>query len=90
MLGGKPTDPADPGEMQRLRKESLESLALDILGDAETFADSVRAEIAYRVAKAQIDAAHWMKWSVVAIAITSGLTALATIFAWVWPHPLCH
>ena len=89
-LDGDPRAPADPGEMQRLRRESLESLTEDLLGDAGTFSESVRAEIAYRVAKAQIDAARYMKWSVIAIAITSGLTALAAFPGWLLPNPLIH
>ena len=50
--------------------------------------DDLVAEITRRVAQAQIDAARWMKWSVIALAITSGLTAFAAFAAWLLPNPL--
>jgi hypothetical protein len=41
-----------------------------------------QAELSRRLTKAQMDAAFWMKWSVVVIALT-GLVQLAT---WLWPR----
>jgi hypothetical protein len=45
------------------------------------------------VAQAQIDSARYMKWSIIAVAVTSGLTAIAAIatavmayLAWGYPH----
>lgn len=45
------------------------------------------------VAQAQIDSAWYMKWSMISVAVTSGLTAIAAIatavmayLAWAYPH----
>jgi hypothetical protein len=48
--------------------------------------DVVNAEIARRTAQAQIDAARWMKLSVLAIAITSAFTVLFAFLSWMYPH----
>jgi hypothetical protein len=44
------------------------------------------AEITRRTAQAQIDASCYMKWSVIAIAVTSGLTAVFAFLNWMYPH----
>ena len=44
------------------------------------------AEITRRTAQAQINTARYMKWSVIAIAITSGLTAVFAFLSWIYPH----
>jgi hypothetical protein len=44
------------------------------------------AEITRRTAQAQIDAARWMGWSVLAIALTSGLTAFFSYLNRQYPH----
>lgn len=47
---------------------------------------SAGLEMSRRQAVAQIAAAKYMLWSVIAIAITSGLTALFAFLAWYAPH----
>jgi hypothetical protein len=44
------------------------------------------AELARRQTIAQVDAAKYMLWSVIAIAITSGLNALFAFLIWYAPH----
>jgi hypothetical protein len=44
------------------------------------------AELTRRQTVAQIDAAKYMLWSVIAIAITSGLNALFAFLTWYVPH----
>jgi hypothetical protein len=46
------------------------------------------AELTRRQTVAQINAAKYMLWSVIAIAITSGLNALFAFLIWYAPHPL--
>jgi ABC-type transporter Mla maintaining outer membrane lipid asymmetry permease subunit MlaE len=60
------------------------------MGVADTYADSIKAEIAYRKAKAQIDAAQWMKVSAIWLGIAAMATALFQFLGWVWPNPLHH
>ena len=80
-------------------RRDLENLSLDALADAlsETTPNNVAwgivaAEFQRRAAVATDDvatatkqSAHWMKWSVVAIAITSGLQALFAFLNWYYP-----
>jgi hypothetical protein len=44
------------------------------------------AELARRQTAAQVDAAKYMAWSVLAIAVTSGLNALFAFLLWYAPH----
>jgi hypothetical protein len=71
-------------------EKTLDELSQIVAEDVGPYHTIARAEIARRTAQAQIDATRWMKWSVVAIAITSGLTAFAALFGWLWPNPLHH
>jgi len=52
--------------------------------------DLANAEIARRVAKAQMDAARWMKWSLIVLGAAAVLGALFQAFSWLWPNPLMH
>ncbi len=77
-------------------REKIESLTLEKLAvrrgnpiDGGIHAQ-IDAEIIRRTAHAQINAARYMLWSVIAIAITSGLSAFADIAGWLWPNPLHH
>lgn len=69
-------------------KKSLLDLASD-MGNAlpgsiaHTMAS---AEFTRRQARAQINATKYMLWSVVAIAITSGLNAIFAFLTWYAPH----
>lgn len=67
--------------------KSLEELSEIVARDIGPEHTIARAEIGRRTAKAQIDAARWMKWSVVAIALTATLTAVGALGAWLWPAP---
>ncbi len=70
---------------------TLSALAQAVTNPTEPSGQKIaKAEITRRTAKAQIDAARYMKWSVVAIAITSGLTAFASLANWLLPNPLGH
>ena len=72
----------------QLEEQSLAWLTREGAKEGNPYADACKAEIARRTAQAQIDAARYMKWSVIAIAITSGLTAFAAVAGWLWPNPL--
>jgi len=76
-------------EMQ-LEKQDLAYLARESARPDNPFAEAAEAEITRRAAQAQIDAARWMKWSVIAIAATSGLTALFGFLSWMYPHAVPH
>ena len=76
------SDPRNPS------KQSLEELTHSTILYKGDLADIARAEIARRIAQAQIDAAIYMKWSLVAVAITATIMAMAAIGAWLWPNPL--
>jgi hypothetical protein len=81
----------DQAILQSLRNLTLERIAdrrgNPIDGGVHAYLD---AEVTRRIARAQIDAARWMKWSVVAIAVTSGMTAVGAVAGWLWPHPFAH
>ena len=64
---------------------SLEELTAFVALDEAPNHIIARAEIERRVAQSQIDAARYMKWSVIAIAITSGITAVMAIIDHLWP-----
>ncbi len=73
--------------LQNLQNVSLTEIAIrrgnPIDGGIHGYLD---AEITRRTAQAQIDAAKWMKWSVVAIAVTTSLVALFGYLGWMYPH----
>ena len=69
-------------------KKSLLDLASD-MGNAQpgSIAHTMAsAEFMRRQTRAQINATKYMWWSVVAIAITSGLNALFAFLTWYAPH----
>lgn len=70
----------------RLQDQSLEYLARESARPGNPFAVAAEAEITRRTAQAQIDAARWMKWSVVAIALSAFATFAVQLAAWLWPH----
>ena len=47
---------------------------------------AAEAEIARRIAQAQIDSTFWMKISVAVIALSSTITAVLTTLSWLYPH----
>jgi hypothetical protein len=73
-------------------RRELEQLTLGQLADRlVSKPDSLRylaaaAELARRQARAQIDAARFLLWSVIAIAITSGFSALFAFLSWYAPR----
>jgi len=64
----------------------MESLVL--AGGQPGSMDSLCAQLEFmrRQTKAQIDAAKYMLWSVLAIAVTSSLNALFAFLMWYVPH----
>jgi len=77
-----------------LSARTLEDLARESARPDNPYADACSAEIARRVAQAQIDtayaqkrAADWMKWSVVILGIAAILAAIFQGLAWLWPNP---
>ena len=46
----------------------------------------VELELMRRETEAQINSANYMRYSVIAITITSGLNALFAFLAWYYPH----
>jgi hypothetical protein len=86
---------ASPDKLKRL---NLEKLSLDQLADQLGLPPSshahyvAAAELARRQALWQRDAseamqasAKYMRWSVIAIAVTTSLVALFTFLLWWWP-----
>ena len=72
---------------QDLEKLSLGHIADNLVSRPEALVHlTAAAELARRQAKAQIDAARYMLWSMIAIAVTSGLTALFGFLAWYFPR----
>lgn len=61
---------------------------IPVMGGQPGSLDSLSAqlELARRQTMAQIKAAKYMLWSVVAITITSGLNAIFAFLAWYAPH----
>jgi hypothetical protein len=72
---------------QDLEKLTLGDIADNLVSRPESLVHlTAAAELARRHAKAQIDAAKYMLWSVIAIAVTSGVTALFGFLAWYFPR----
>lgn len=67
-------------------KLSLEDLASRVGQPGSMDSQSVQVEMLRRQTAAQVASAKYMLMSVVAIAITSGLTALFAFLAWYAPH----
>jgi hypothetical protein len=73
--------------------KKLQDMTLDeitgVMGDAQPGSPRhgvMSAELARRQTVAQIGATRYMLWSVIAIAITSGLNALFAFLTWYAPH----
>jgi hypothetical protein len=67
---------------------NLEDIA-KLMGDAQPGSIThgiMSAELARRQTVAQINATKYMLWSVIAIAVTSGLNALFAFLVWYAPH----
>jgi hypothetical protein len=74
--------------VQKPSEMSINDIAMT-MGNAQVGSDKhaeMAAELVRRQTVAQMNAAKYMLWSVIAIAITSGLNALFAFLTWYAPH----
>jgi hypothetical protein len=74
---------------QKPHEMSLDVLAghLGAAGRDSIIGRKMEAEMMRRQTAAQISAARYMKWSVIAIAVTSLLNAIFAFLGWYFPSP---
>jgi|HubBroStandDraft_2_1064218.scaffolds.fasta_scaffold1385069_1 hypothetical protein len=72
----------------RLEEKSLSYLARESARQNNPYADAANAEITRRTAQSQIDAAGYMRWSLIVLGFAAIIGAVFQGLAWMWPNPL--
>jgi len=85
--GAESAEVSDDNNIEKWPLRRLVNAACDPTA-SPTLTGYYNGEISRRVAQAQIDAAKYMRWSVMALAITAGATAIFKFLARLFPNPL--